>query len=326
MRLPRNYILEHWRPLLLVLVLGMPFMWLASSAIVGGALGLSVGAALLIGAAVTPTDPVVASTIVTGPVAQENLPPYLRQIISAESGANDGLAYVFVMFGIFLVSAPPSGSMTHDLMIVLFGHVLGALALGVAVGWSAGRALRFAEAKDLIEHPSMLLFTTALALAVLAGAKLAGTDGILAVFIAGLAFDQQVNARERQEEERVVEGIDRFFIAPVMLLLGMMIPWQDWGDLGWAALAVVAGILALRRLPLFLLLAGRTNDLPTRADGAFSGWFGPIGVAAIYYAAMAHGDVDQPELWPVVSLLAVASIVVHGLTSMPLSRLYGRLR
>src|SRR5690606_5769441 len=102
LRLPKSYVFEHWRSLTVVLVVGMLFMWLCSSAIIGGTLGLSAGAALVIGAALTPTDPVVASTMVTGPVAQKSLPNYLRHIISAESGANDGLAYLFVLAAIFL--------------------------------------------------------------------------------------------------------------------------------------------------------------------------------------------------------------------------------
>ena len=260
LRLPRDYVFAHWRSLLVVLALGMPFMWLCSSAIAASVVGVSLSTALLIGAVVTPTDPVVASTIVTGSVAEENLPTHLRRIVSAESGANDGLAYLFVMGAVFLSSAPPSGSMTRDLAVLLFGKILGALLLGIVIGWAAGRALRIAEEKAWIEQPSVLMFTTALALTTLAAAKLVGSDGILAVFVAGLAFDRQVNVRERQQEERVVEGIDRFFISPIVLLLGLMIPWREWWQLGW----------------------------------------------------------------PVVNLVAAASILVHGLTATPLSYVHGR--
>lgn len=322
LRLPRTYILKHWRTLALVLGVGMPFMWLCSSAIVGGILGLSAGAALVIGAAVTPTDPVVASTIVTGPVAEKSLPSYLRQIISAESGANDGLAYLFVLTATFLVTSASAESLTTHVLAVLFGDVLSALLIGGLIGYSAGLALKKAEEKKWIEKPSILMFTTALAFTTLAAVKLMGSDGILAVLIAGLAFDQQVDAKQRREEEHVMAGIDLFFTSPVFILLGLMIPWKEWLNLGWPALALIIAILLLRRLPLFLLLGGRSQDLPKNSDGAFSGWFGPIGVAALYYAALAHHKTDIPELWPAVSLLVVASIAIHGLTALPLSRLY----
>lgn len=323
LQLPKNYLFKHGRSLALVLVLGMPFMWLCSSAFVGGILGLSMGAALLIGAIITPTDPVVASTIVTGSVAKGNLPPYLREIISAESGANDGLAYLFVMVAVFVLTLPSSESMTAHVIAVLFGDVLNALLMGGIIGSAAGLALRKAEEKDLIEQPSILMITTALALGTLAGVALLGSDGILAVFIAGLAFDLQVDRKDQQQEERVVQGVDRFFTSPIFILLGLMIPWSDWLLLGWPGFLWAAAILVFRRLPLFLLLGGRITDLSARDDGAFAGWFGPIGVAALYYAAMAHHKTDMPDLWPIVSLVVVASIFVHGLTAMPFSRLYG---
>lgn len=326
LRLPKRYIFDHWRSLSVLLLVGMPAMWLCSSAMAGWVLGLPIGAALLIGAIITPTDPVVASNLVTGPVAKKCLPLYLRHLISSESGANDGLAFIFVMFAIFLLTLPSDDSMTTHMLGVIVGDILMALILGAIIGYAAGFAMRKAEEKNTIDQPSLLMVTTALALTTLAAVELAGSNGILAVFVAGLAFDQQVNASEKQEEERVVEGVDRFFTSPIFILLGLMIPWQAWLSLGWATLALVIGALFLRRLPILLLLGGHIRDLPNHLDSSFSGWFGPIGVAALYYAASAHHQTDVAELWPVVSLLVVASIVVHGLTAMPISHLYRRLK
>ncbi|MEH6640716.1 cation:proton antiporter [Vreelandella glaciei] len=326
LRLPKSYIFNHWRSLCVLLLVGMPIMWLCSSVITGWALGLPLGAALLIGAVVTPTDPVVASTLVSGPVAKENLPAYLRHIISSESGANDGLTFIFVMFAVFLLTLPADQSITVHMLGIIGGDILAALMLGAIIGYTGGFAMRKAEEKNTIDQPSMLMVTTALALTTLAAVKLVGSNGILAVFVAGLAFDQQANASERQEEERVVEGVDRFFTSPIFVLLGLMIPWQAWLSLGWPALLLVIGVLFLRRLPMLLLVGGRIRDLPSKLDGSFSGWFGPIGVAALYYAALAHHKTNVAELWPVVSLLVVSSILVHGLTAMPFSHLYRRIK
>lgn len=323
LRLPKNYLLHHWRALSWILGIGMPFMWLCSSSLVAVTLGLSTSAALLIGAVITPTDPVVSSAMVTGPVAEEHLPEPLRHIISAEAGANDGLAYLFVLTAIFLFTLPVEASLGHQIIGIVIGDVLSALLMGGVIGYLAGIALRMAEAKNLIEQPSILMFATALALLTLAVVKLVGSDGILAVFIAGLAFNQQINLQERREEEDVVEGFDRFFTAPVFILLGLMLPWQEWQALGWPALTLIICILFFRRLPLFLLMGRRLRDFPGFLEGAFAGWFGPIGVAAIYYAAMAHDKAQIAELWPVVSLLVTASVFAHGLTASPLSRAYG---
>lgn len=326
LRLPKNYVFVHWRALSVVLVVGMPFMWLCSSAVLGGVFGFSIATALLLGAILTPTDPVVASALLTGPVAEENLPGYLRHIVSAESGANDGLAYLFVWAAIFALTLTSEESIAAKLSAVFFGDILGAVFAGIIAGYAVGFALRKAEEKNLIEQPSILMITTALALVTLTAVKLLGSDGILAVFVAGLAFDQQVDVKNRQQEARVVEGVDRFFTSPVFILLGMMIPWREWLALGWPALAAVIGILLLRRLPLFFLFGGHLKYLPQRSDGVFAGWFGPLGVAALYYVALGHHQTHIPELWPLVSLVVVASTVVHGLTAMPFSHLYRRLQ
>ncbi len=135
LRLPKRYIFNHWRSLSVLLLVSMPVMWLCSSLLTGWLLGLPLGAALLIGAVVTPTDPVVASTLVTGPVAKENLPAYLRHIISSESGANDGLTFIFVMLAVFLLTLPADQSITTRILGVLGGDILVALVLGAVIGY-----------------------------------------------------------------------------------------------------------------------------------------------------------------------------------------------
>ena len=98
--------MRHWRELLVVLGLGMPVMWLASSTLVYLVLGVPLLLALLIGAVLTPTDPVLSDSIVTGRLANETVPGRLRHAISAESGANDGLALLLMMLPVALLTDP----------------------------------------------------------------------------------------------------------------------------------------------------------------------------------------------------------------------------
>ena len=92
LRIPPDFLTRHWRSLAVVLFAGMLWMWFSSSLLIGLIVGLPLWTALLVGAVVTPTDPIVASAIVTGKLATEKLPEDLRHLISGESGANDGLA------------------------------------------------------------------------------------------------------------------------------------------------------------------------------------------------------------------------------------------
>jgi NhaP-type Na+/H+ or K+/H+ antiporter len=324
LRLPRGEPFRHWRSLAVLLGLVMPLMWASSGLLVYLILGLPFWVALLVGAVVTPTDPIVSSTIVTGGVAEQNLPSGLRHTLSAESGFNDGLAYPFVLLPILILTYPPEEALVHWLTRTLLWEVGAAIALGALVGYGAGKLLEWAESKEMIEQTSYLAYTIALSLAVLGGAKLIGSDGILAVFVAGIAFDMAVTESERAQEERIQEAVNRFFILPIFVLLGLTIPWASWLELGWSALLLICAVLVLRRLPAMLILSPLLGPVRGLRNALFLGWFGPIGVAALFYATLSSGRTGAEEAWVVGSLIICASIVVHGLSATPLTRLYGR--
>ncbi len=324
LRIPKGAPLRYWRSLAVLLSLVMPLMWLTSGLLTYLILGLPFWVALLVGAVVTPTDPVVSSTIVTGKVAEQNLPARIRNTLSGESGANDGLAYPFVFLPILLLARPPEEALVHWLTRTVLWEVGVAVIFGAFIGYGAGWLLEQAESKGIMEQVSILGYTLALSLGVLGVAKLLGSDGILAVFVAGLAFDAAVSKGDRQKEERVQEAINRFFILPIFVLLGMTLPWEGWLGLGWAGLLLAVAVLLLRRLPAVLALNPLLGRVEGIQDALFLGWFGPIGVAALYYANLSVREAGLEEVWVVASLIVCASILAHGVTATPLTRLYGR--
>lgn len=331
LRLPRGYFTHNWKSLAILLGLVMPMMWIASGLLVYRILNLPFWEAMMIGAAITPTDPIVSTSIVTGVVAEQNLPGRLRHMISAESGANDGLAYPFVLLAILMVgqSAEATSVTTINTLSHWFTHVVlwevgAAIIFGAAFGYIAGYLLEWAERKKLIEQQSFLGYTIALSLTTLGGAKLIGTDGILSVFIAGLAFDYPVKGQERSEEDNVQEAINRFFTLPIFVLLGLTLPWQQWWTLGWRNLVLVVTVLLLRRIPALLLFYRWIKPTKTLPEAMFVGWFGPIGVAAIYYAGYCLKRTGIKEVWLVCSLIICASIVAHGFSAVPLTKLYSK--
>lgn len=326
LRLPAGFVLRHWRPLAVLLGLALPLMCLGTALPLYGLFDVSPLLALLIGAVVCPTDPIVATSIVTGDVAERNLDERLRHLMSAESGLNDGLGLPLVMLPLLLLTVPAGEVGEQWLLTVALHEVGGAVLFGLLLGLVAGRLLRWAEAVHSIERPSFMSYTVALSLLALGGAELLHTDGILAVFVAGLAFDQQVGGRERAQEERVQEAMDQFFTLPIFMLLGAVLPWAQWQTLGWPALALVVAVLLFRRLPALCLLHRLLPELRWRRDVLFAGWFGPIGVAALLYALQASERSGEPLVWQLGSLLICASVVAHGLSATPLTRLYGRLR
>ena len=325
LRLPPRYEARNRRELAVVLGLGMPLMWLASSGVAFALLGLPLLLALAVGAALTPTDPVLSDSIVTGKVAEEGIPARMRNAISVESGANDGLAVLLVLLPVFLLHQPVSRALGHWLVEVLVHQVLAGIAVGLAIGWLAARGFRWVMRQPFSEQPSILTLAIALSLTVLAVDRLLGTAAILAVFIAGLVFNRATSAHEEAWHERMQTAVARFFDIPIFIFLGAVLPWREWVELGWSGVLFALAVLALRRLPAWFLIRPLLSSVRSARETAFNGWFGPIGIAAVFYASELRGKLEQGEtVWALVTLVVFGSIMLHGVTATPLTRLFGR--
>ncbi|HEY7035005.1 MAG TPA: cation:proton antiporter, partial [Thermomicrobiales bacterium] len=323
LRLPPRYYIDKSRTAAVLLGPLMAGMWIVSGLIVFLLTNLPFWLAMLTGAVVTPTDPVVASTIVTGRVAEENLPAHVRDAISAESGANDGLAYPFVVLGILLLTRSAGDALVHWAMRTVLWEVGVGVLAAAAVGYAAGRLLRWAKVHALVEETSLLASSIALSLVLLGAARLIGTNGILAVFAGGLAFAHLLDDEDRAHLHRAQEAANRFFVLPVFVLFGASLPWDGWGSFGWRGLAIVAAILLFRRLPVAVALQPLLGERFGPRETLFVGWFGPIGVGGIYYGAFAHNRTGDSAPWVLASLIVCASLIAHGVSSVPLTRWYG---
>ncbi|WP_149361419.1 cation:proton antiporter domain-containing protein [Lolliginicoccus suaedae] len=317
LRYPLSVVRACWRPVLVLVVLVMPLMALASAAVSWAVLDISIAAALLLGAALSPTDPVLASSVVTGEAAEQDLPARDRHLLSLESGANDGLALPLVLIALAIAGASSVPSaLAESLWQVLGGIVVGALA-----GSLGGAAMRTGDKHGATASAPELFFTVVLALGTLGISGIAHVDGVLAVFVAGLAFNLVATGGERTMEAPIDEAINRFAVLPLFVVLGAALPWSEWGALGWNGLVLVLGILLLRRLPLLLIL-GRALRLRA-ADALYLGWFGPVGVAALFYLTLeaSRGGAGTTIL-AAGSLVLVCSTIIFGLTGAPGRVLY----
>jgi NhaP-type Na+/H+ or K+/H+ antiporter len=326
LRLPAGYSGRNWRLLFVLLGIVMPLMWLAGGLLAYLILGVPFWVAALIGAIVTPTDPVVASSIVAGGVAERNLTSTLRHAISSESGFNDGLALPFVGLPVLMLTEPTGEALGHWITRTVLLEIVGGAVLAALMGYLAGKTLRWAEKKETMERTSLLTISLALSLTVLGVTELLHLNGVLSAFVAGVVFNSAGSSDAKESQEDIQEAISRFFDLPIFVLLGMALPWQGWLDLGWRGPLLIAGVLLLRRLPAVVVLRRLLGPLGGRAkEVLFLGWFGPIGAAALYYAAFSLEETGIEVVWVVGSLVICASVVVHGVSATPLTKLYGRL-
>ncbi len=322
MRLPANWLRSSWRGLAVALGPGMLLMWGAGAAVSAVTLGLPTMSCLLVAAAIAPTDPVLSAPLLTGHLARRAVPKALRDAMTAESGINDGLALPLVMLPILLLAHSPAEAVSDWLIHVIVWELGSAVLIGSVAGWVTSRCMNWARRRPDADGPSLLTVTIALALATTAGVRLLGGDEILAAFVAGAVLNGSYRkVKVAMHHERFSEALGRFFDLPIMIVFGAAIPWAAWSSLGWGAIGFAVGILLLRRIPAWLLLGQFMPGTHSTSGALFSDWFGPIYAAALFYAMLIQEQTGSGALWPMISLAVAASVLAHGITGTPVTRM-----
>ena len=321
---------RRWGSAWRLLGIAMPLTILSVALLGWWALGLAPAAAALLGAALAPTDPVLAGEVQVGEPASEEIDPdeaedEVRFGLTSEAGMNDALAFPFVYLAITM--AQQGTDVTSWLARWFAVDVAYRLAVGVlgglAVGWLLSRVF-FSTRRStlrLAEHREGFVALAATFLAYGVTELLQGY-GFLAVFVAGIA----IRSSERFHEYHVVlhqfvEQIERLLTVLVLLLLGTALADGLLEGLRWQEVAVALAVLLLvRPVAAGLSLTGGPGRPVERGAMAF---FGVRGVGSVYYLAYALGSASFPGadvLLRVVALVIVGSVVLHGLTAGPAIR------
>lgn len=293
----------------------MPGMWLLTSLGAGVVLGLPLALALVLGAALTPTDPGVASALVTGVLPNRLLPRRVRMSLQIEAGANDGLALPFVLFGSLLATLP-DGQVFGDWIVEVGRQLAVAILVGAAVGGLTHWLTDVAGVRRLAEEDWFPLASAGVSLAVLALAHMLGGTGVFAAFVAGLFFSEGLPEDQRQPIHTVHRSLTKVALTVVFLAFGMVLPFKDWWpELGASGLAFAGWTLVLRRFPVSFaaLLVSGTGPI----SSAFIAWSGPLGVAAIYYLVYVerYHLPDYERLFLAGSLAVTVSVLGQAITS-----------
>jgi len=326
LRLDRPLRAREWHSTWRLIGLVMP-LTIAAVAVFGvTAMGLSLGAAVVLGAAVAPTDPVLASDVQVGPPGDEH-EPEPQFALTSEAGLNDGLAFPFVFLGLFIADEGGTGWVAEWLAAdVLYAIVVG-LALGAAGGYVTAAGLRRLRERELLLPQLDGWLSISAVLAVYGATELVGGYGFLAAFAGGLAFRRY--ERDHEHHGRVHDGaetVEKISELALVLLLGSMVTTAGLANPGIAGWLLVPLLLVVIR-PLVTLGAFAGSSVP-KHERAFIGWFGIRGIGSFYYVAVAIeaavlADAEADKVfWTVVALTGV-SILVHGFTATPLTRRLG---
>ena len=338
--LPKSYMERHWRSVVFLLVPVMTFGWLITSLFIWWMIEpLSWLESLCCAACVTATDPVLASSVVGKGKFAKRVPKHLRDILSAESGCNDGMAFPFIYLSLYLIQYRPDAKAVtfHWLCFtVLYECIFGAV-YGVLVGYAGRHAIKWADRRGLIDRESFLVFYFVLALFCAGSGSLLGIDDLLVGFSCGVGFSNDGWFTQKTEESHVSNVIDLLLNLAYFVFLGSVIPWQQYnapeiGITPWRLAVIALLVIFFRRIPIMLALKPIIPDIKNWREALFAGHFGPIGVGAIFAAILTRAELETDStepladlpgpgshnytviqcIWPITTFLVISSILVHG--------------
>ncbi|KAG8530507.1 uncharacterized protein KY384_005010 [Bacidia gigantensis] len=341
--LPKAYMERHWRSVVFLLVPVMTYGWLATSLFIWWLIEpLTWLESLMIAACVTATDPVLASSVVGKGKFAKRVPKHLRDVLSAESGCNDGMAFPFIYLSYYLIHyRPDAGKVAQHWLCntVLYECIWGA-TYGVLIGYAGRHAIKWADRHNLVDRESFLVFYFVLALFCAGTGATLGTDDLLVGFAAGVGFSNDGWFTQKTEESHVSNVIDLLLNLAYFVYLGSIIPWAQYNNaiLGitpWRLVCIALLVIFFRRIPIMLALKPIIPDVKTWREALFAGHFGPIGVGAIFACLLARAELStdgtdplpinelptDPHahnyaviqlIWPITTFLVMTSILVHG--------------
>jgi NhaP-type Na+/H+ or K+/H+ antiporter len=297
---------ERWRAPARTLVAAMP-LTLILAGLAAKALfpQLTWAEAFLLGAVLSPTDPVVTSAVVSNP----GVPAFVRHTLNLESGLNDGLALPFVLF--FIVLSEPGGDAASS-ALELAGEAVAGGVIGTALGLGSGRLV------DRVPGGGMTpryegIYALGVALVSFGLAEATIGNGFIAAFVAAIAL-----AVSRPEIPEAFtdfnESVSATLQVIVFVLFGALIVETGYDESLPALLVFIPFMLLIAR-PAAVLLSFVGTRIP-RTEQLFMAWFGPKGVASMLFALLAAESVapDANVIFEVASMTIIVSITAHGLT------------
>jgi NhaP-type Na+/H+ or K+/H+ antiporter len=286
------------------LVLGMPITGAVVAATAHWIVGLGWLESALVGALLSPTDPVLSSSVVTNP----RVPRIVRHSLNLESGLNDGLALPAVLAF--------TGALADEQGFVWWQFVLQDVTLGFAFGlalaWAASKVVPKGHASGWVGSR----YALGAAFAIYGVAVALGGNGFIAVFVGAITLgilrpDLRVSFETRAEDIVEIVKLGIFVVFGALLTADGL-----FGD-GWAAVAFAAVVLLVARpVAIWIALAGTSLDTATKG---FMAWFGPKGVATMTFSlfVLSEGVPGAERIFNLAALCVFASVLLHGLTDTP---------
>lgn len=296
-----------------MLLLGLPVAVVLGALMASWYIGLTLGVALLMGVVLAPTDAALAEPV----LESELVPSRVRQTINVESGLNDGLALPLLLIAIGLIGSEPGSGHAVGLVVSQLGvGIIG----GVVLGWLGARLIGKGTEAGWMNPLHQKMAAVALAIAGFAAVQLLGGSGFVATFIGGGLMGHLIRPRcEYLYDFAEAEGHSLVLVAFFVVGAGPGVDLLRDGVQMEAVVMALASLFVLRPVSVFLSLLGQKLRLRTVV---FLGWFGPRGLATVVFTLVAIEELGSLDalVQDTFNLVVVLSIVLHGVTALPMSR------
>ena len=320
---------RQWRAVVGLLGLVLP-LTIAAGALYGvGAMALSLGAAVALGAVLAPTDPVLAGTVGLGPPGDSSEESDARFNLTAEAALNDGLVSPFVLLGVLILDRRGSGWFGGWVVAdLLYGSAF-AVVLGALGGYVFGSFIKWLQPRHVLAPEFDGFLVIGAVLVVYGVADALDAYGLVAVFVAGVFFRRyEIEHEYNVRLHRAATIAKHFAELGVIVLLGTLVTGDAFGAPGLAGWLIAPFlILVVRPLGVLLLL---TRSTMSPRERIFLAWFGVKGIASLYYISFLIGRRLLPaehrtQLFWTVAFTVMLSILVHGIGALAITRrLLGR--
>ena len=281
--------------------------------------GTSIWLALLVGAALAPTDAALGAGMLANPV----VPARIRRLINVESGLNDGIATPFV--SVALAGAAAGGHVAGHGPARAVTELAVGILIGVVVGGAGGLLVNAARQRGWAAEGFAGSAVLGLAVCAYASAVAIDGNGFIAAFIGGLAFGT-TGGRRGEPLVPFVEEIGALVSLLVWLAFGAVAVVPAFETATWPiVLYAVLSLTVVRMVPVAVALIGARLGWATVTLVA---WFGPRGLASVVFALLALEELGGPAVGRAVAVITITvllSVVIHGATAEPLAVRYAKL-
>jgi NhaP-type Na+/H+ or K+/H+ antiporter len=328
-----------WRLLSITMILSI-----ALAAFAGWTIAAFVPAtAMLLGAVIAPTDPVLASDVQVGPPGQGSedkdmedktkgrKEDEVRFALTSEAGLNDGLAFPFTNMAIAMVlaGAAPGNWIEAWLAVDVLYKLIVGFAAGGVLGHLLARFIFFIPARTELARAMLGIGAIASTLIIYGAAEFLGGYGFIATFIgACMIRNYERKHKYHKSLHQTAEKMERLFTAIILVALGGAIAGSLFEPLNFALIICAVVIVFLVRPVAGIAAMIGFNRIPWREKLTIS-VFGIRGIGSIYYLAYALNEASfegAREIWALVALIIVISIFVHGVLSTPVTQKLDMLR